>query len=81
MSYGCHNRAPLRDSRVVADGWFLIDANLGKKRFTRIADPMTKDCNYTHTELGQGDAGCYGCKWRADGSAAEHDGGAHGVSA
>lgn len=60
MTYGCHNRKPLRAEREVQDGW------CGDYReLTFIADPMTKDCQYTHTRLGQADPKCAGCKWRA----------------
>ena len=61
MHYGCHNRAPLITWRQVQDGW-----NDGRQVMRVIPDPMTKDCQYTYTELGQADPKCAGCKWRAD---------------
>lgn len=64
MTYGCHNRKPLRDRRWVQDGWEVRGRSREPKVIT-IPDPMTKDCQYTHTELGQADPKCAGCKWRA----------------
>lgn len=61
MTYGCHNRKPLRASRNVQDGW----TPLGARNMRPLPDPMTKDCQYTHTRLGQADPKCAGCKWRA----------------
>ncbi|MDF3019353.1 MAG: hypothetical protein K0Q92_656 [Steroidobacteraceae bacterium] len=62
MTYGCHNRKPLRKWRNVQEGW----NPLGTQRLVLTVDPMTKDCQYTHTKLGQADPKCEGCKWRAE---------------
>jgi hypothetical protein len=64
MSYGCHNREPLRAERPVQNGW----TPLGKRQMAIIPDPMTKDCQYTHTELGQVDPRCAGCRWKFTGA-------------
>lgn len=64
MSYGCHNRAPLRHEREVQDGWTAD----GRRVLRVIPDPMTKDCQYTHTDLGQADPGCVGCRWKFTGA-------------
>lgn len=53
MSYGCHNRAPYKEHVV-------LDANRS------FPFRMSPDCNYTHTELGQKDPHCKGCKWRSN---------------
>lgn len=61
---GCHNRAPLRRTIVVQDGWFM-DGVTRVPKMVAVPDPMTKDCHYTHTNLGQADTGCEGCRHRA----------------
>ena len=58
--YGCHNRAPLKQSAVVANGWYQ-DGMTRTPRMISIPDPMTKTCNYTTTQLGKADAKCVGC--------------------
>lgn len=60
MSYGCFNRAPLKTRAKVQDGWWAD----GTRKMIEIADPMTKTCNYTTTELGKVDPQCNGCKWK-----------------
>ena len=68
--YGCHNRKPMRDTAVVQTGWSVFvrpDAEV--RMVATIPDPMSKDCRYTHTALGQSDAKCHGCKHRAKESA------------
>jgi len=60
---GCHNRAPLRETVRTQDGW-------GEAGDTRIPAmrtypvPMTKDCQYTLSDLGKVDSGCDGCRWK-----------------
>lgn len=34
-------------------------------RMVSTPNPMTKDCQYTHTTIGQADAKCQGCKHKA----------------
>lgn len=65
--YGCHNRKPLKDEAMVQTGWspFRHHPNHEAREMVRIPDPMSKDCRYTHTDLGQADAKCEGCKHRA----------------
>lgn len=62
--YGCHNREPLRDEAVVRSGWIKFRETLTPVR-VRIPDEMSKDCQYTKSDLGQADAKCDGCKHRA----------------
>ena len=65
--YGCHNREPLKATSVVPAGWTTMTYPHTEVRVVeRIHDPMTKDCQYTHSELGQADAKCDGCKHRAE---------------
>lgn len=60
--YGCHNREPLRDTAVVWDGRHPVNWTPYVKG---VPVPMSKDCRYTHSDLGQKDAKCDGCKHRA----------------
>lgn len=64
--YGCHNRAPLKTEAVVRAGSVPVGRNVMAMSVKTIPDPMTKHCNYTHTELGQADAKCEGCMHRAE---------------
>ncbi len=60
---GCHNRKPLHQVTKVQDGWIFY----GESRLPRmevIPDTMTKECQYTKSEVGQADPGCTGCKWK-----------------
>lgn len=66
---GCHNRAPFRSSAVMQDGWidFIIDGNGTRSpRLVTVPFLMSAGCSYTHTDLGRADAGCHGCRWRAE---------------
>lgn len=61
MTYGCHNRAPYKEHVVirpelVVDGVTPINNTFPFR--------MSRDCQYTKTDLGRVDAGCHGCKWR-----------------
>lgn len=58
---GCFDRKPLSTRIVVADGWFQ-DGYTRTPRMVSIPDPMTKQCNYTTTELGRVDPFCTDCK-------------------
>lgn len=58
MSYGCHNRKPLKTRAVVQDGYFQ-DGVTRTPRMIPIPDPMTKSCQYTATS--PSDARCAGC--------------------
>lgn len=63
---GCHNRAPLRTSAVVQDGWFM-DGVTRTPRMISVPHRMTTECQYSRDPmgLGQQDPGCHGCRWRA----------------
>lgn len=64
---GCHNRAPLSERAEVQDGWIpAMDGESRLPKMIEVPDPMTKDCQYTHTDLGQADAGCSGCTHRKE---------------
>lgn len=60
---GCHNRKPFKDFVPGQDGYFMD----GLTRYPKIVPVrfrMSRECNYTHTALGQADKGCDGCTWR-----------------
>lgn len=69
---GCHNRAPYRETSRVQDGstdYMTNDAEPPTAvyvlpRIVEIPFRMSRECNYTHTELGQRDERCAGCRWR-----------------
>lgn len=67
--YGCHNRAPFRDTLVVQDGWLEINDGFGNPtrcaQWKRIPFRNRPDCGYTVSKLGQQDPRCEGCKWKA----------------
>ena len=64
VNYGCHNRAPFNESLMVQDGYFPADADYRVQRMVKIPDPMTKDCQFSKTELGKIDPKCNNCNWR-----------------
>lgn len=62
--YGCHNRPPFKDHvEIIPDAWD-DDGVTRTSRLKTIPFTMSRQCNYTHTELGQKDPRCQGCKWR-----------------
>lgn len=68
---GCHNRAPFKPEMHVQDGWLhrVVQAGdqLALERTARMVDVpfrMAADCRYTHSDLGQADKGCNGCRWK-----------------
>lgn len=65
MSNGCFNRAPFAQRIRMQDGWAESETS---RRPVMIEVPfvMAKDCRYTHTDLGQQDEKCLGCKWRVE---------------
>ncbi len=62
---GCFNRPPFRTVMPAQDGWYL-DGTTRTPRLVAIAHRMAQECQYTHTDLGQADAGCAGCKHRVE---------------
>jgi len=62
MSYGCHDRPPLKDHHWVQNG-YLIDERAGTRigRMTPITDLMTKTCQYQKHDKYR-DPGCVGCR-------------------
>lgn len=60
MTYGCYDRAPFAPEQVLHG----IDSKTGQQIVTRVPFRNSPDCNYTHTDLGQADPGCVGCKHR-----------------
>jgi hypothetical protein len=63
-SYGCHNRAQFRASEPAQDGHYR-DGYTRTPRMIAVPHVMTTLCQYTHTELGQSDAKCIGCKHKS----------------
>lgn len=61
--YACHNRAPFQPKLPVQDGWFM-DGFTRTPRMVAVPFRMSALCNYTHTELGQADGRCTGCRHR-----------------
>ena len=56
--YGCHNRLPLLERTTLRDHHGRVTATWPAV--------MAKDCRYTHSDLGQQDEKCQGCKWRVE---------------
>lgn len=55
---GCNNRPPLVATRCVQDGW-----NVDQTRHMVLIPTKLEDvCEYTHSEAGQKDKGCAGCR-------------------
>lgn len=62
---GCHNRPAYVSGSPAQDGWW-VDGDTRVARMTYVPFRMQRACQYTHTELGQKDTGCTGCKHRKD---------------
>jgi len=60
---GCHNRAPYAR-------YYLPTGALDTPEY-RIEHVTTTECQYTHSGLGQADAGCKQCRWRVEPRAPE----------
>lgn len=60
MTYGCYNRKPYKPTLWVQNGWF----STGARVMVEVPFVMSKECQYTTTELGQKDSGCIGCEWQ-----------------
>ena len=59
---GCLNRPPLVEHRMCQDGW-NVD---GTRHMEMVRTRLTDECCYTHSELGQKDSGCVGCRHRVE---------------
>lgn len=57
--YGCHNRKPLAEKLLVQDGWIWP---YREPKVKAVPVLMTKQCQYTMTDLGKKDTRCIGCK-------------------
>ena len=64
MTYGCHNRAPYLTSIPVGDGHYM-DGYTRTPRMVPMPFRMSKDCEYSTSDLGEKDKACDGCKWKA----------------
>ena len=63
VSNGCHDRPPFKPFTKVADGHWDYGVQRIPK-LTSVPFRMAKDCQYTHTALGQADQRCTGCQWK-----------------
>jgi hypothetical protein len=68
VTYGCYNRPAYREVSPAQDGYYL-DGVTRTPRLTAVRHVLSRDCQYTHSALGQADAGCQGCKHRQQGAA------------
>lgn len=70
MPYGCHNRAPFKQTLVVQDGYHDMRDGHGNPcrvpKYKDIAFRNSEECSYTSTDLGQADPRCVGCSWRVE---------------
>ena len=59
--YGCHNRAPFRESMPVQAGWYT-DGYTRTPRMQPSPFRMSRNCEYSKDK---DDVQCDGCKWKA----------------
>lgn len=66
MTHGCYDRAPLNETVVVQDGWTSSGqaATTRLPKLVTLPNPLTKECQYTKSNMGKTDPKCVGCKWR-----------------
>lgn len=60
--YGCHNRAPYRETLVAQDGWH----HDGTRRTVGIQFSMSRECRYDRS---LDDSACAGCRHAGSGEA------------
>lgn len=63
MNYGCHNRREYKATVIVQDGWWMDGQTRAAKMVSK-PFAMSRDCQYTKSDLGQMDARCNGCRHR-----------------
>lgn len=70
MAYGCFGRKPFRETFQAQDGWTSatltpdIVPSTRKPQMVTIPFRMSKQCEYSLTELGKADKGCVDCEWK-----------------
>lgn len=68
MTYGCHNRDEYKKTLTVQNGFMRHSYNFGRSfevpNKVEVPFRMTKECQYTKTDLGHKDEKCIGCRWR-----------------
>lgn len=65
MPYRCFNRPPFRETFHAQDGWFHREgADTRLPKIVNIPFRMSKQCEYSLSDLGKADAGCAGCEWK-----------------
>lgn len=71
--YGCFDRPPFRTTVPMQDGWRTTNFTRegGTREPVMVSAPFVMEpaCQYTHTELGQADPRCAGCKWKTEAAA------------
>ena len=65
MTYGCYNHPPYRA--------YYLPTGAPDTPAYRIPHVLSTACQYTHTDLGQADAGCVGCKHRKNIAESSHN--------
>ena len=63
MTYGCKDRAPFAKTLQVQAGWLMN----GARRMKEIDFRMSRECEFTKTELGRIDKQCAGCTHKQPG--------------
>ena len=64
MKYGCHNRSDYAPYHMAQDGYTSSkpDSDSRLPKMVKVPHVMTRDCQYTLTELGKVDSKCNHCK-------------------
>ena len=60
--YGCFNREPYKPSFIAKDR--VVDGDDWVDVYKVVEFRMEPTCQYRHSELGQQDKMCEGCKWK-----------------
>ena len=64
ISYRCFNHRPFRDTMMVQDGYYMTgDTRIPK--MVKVPFRMSRECEYSKTDLGKADARCVGCDNKA----------------
>lgn len=63
--YACHNRPAFRSILPMQAGYY-VDGYTRTPRLVPVPFRMSPACQYTHTQLGQADARCSGCRHRVN---------------
>lgn len=63
---GCHSRNEYKEKLLVQDGYHEYSGEVLARVAKMIEIPfrMSRECEYTKSDLGRMDKGCEGCKWK-----------------